>query len=80
MQNDQIDDEEKKEFLRQKEKSSQIIRLIAGLYLIYLAYQLGSQVITHTAPNPYIMGGFAVLFLLIGGVLSVLAIRFICRN
>ena len=56
-------------------KSSLIIRLIAGMYLIYLAYELGMELLDKTsegAPVPLIIVA-VILFAVFGLVLTVIS-------
>lgn len=52
-------------------KSSYILRIAAGVYLVYLAYGLTGELMARTASNLWVAAGAAALFAVVGGVLVI---------
>lgn len=57
------------------EKRSGILRLVAGAYLVYLAYSLFKGVRAGDTGNPVVMMGAAIIFAVLGAVIVYFGIR-----
>ena len=44
-----------------------IIRILAGGYLIYMAFQMAREILAGNAPNPALSWFFVALFVVVGG-------------
>ena len=70
----------KKQTLKQRH-TWYLIRIIMGAYLIYLAWQIGSGIITGMAGDNVILLGIAAgVFALVGMVLIILNIRLLSKD
>jgi len=58
-----------------REKTSGILRIVAGGYLIYLAYNLFKSVSSGQSSNYMLMIAFSVLFVILGGVILYMGIK-----
>jgi len=57
------------------EKTSGILRIVAGGYLLYSAYNLFQAVRTGESGNPTLMIAFSILFVIVGGVILFTGIK-----
>lgn len=57
------------------EKSSGIIRLVAGAYLLYISYSLIQSLISGQAQNRTLMMFFVALFIVLGGVILFFGVK-----
>jgi|GEM_PF-660165 len=58
-----------------REKTSGILRIVAGGYLLYLAYNLFKSVSSGQQGNYTLMIVFSVLFVILGGVILYMGIK-----
>lgn len=57
------------EWLKRAPRASHIIRVLAGIYLVYTAYQIFSEL--GKGQNDFLIVSFAVLFVIIGVLLTI---------
>lgn len=57
------------------EKSSGIIRLVAGAYLLYISYSLIQSLVSGQAENRTLMMFFVALFIVLGGVILFFGVK-----
>lgn len=68
-------DEENKKAKRLPAKSSLILRIAAGAYLLYLDYGIKDSIFQGTGTRQMVFAGFGVLFLAAGVLLIAASVR-----
>ena len=58
-----------------REKTSGVLRIVAGGYLLYLAYNLFKSVSSGQPGNYTLMIAFSVLFVILGGVILYMGVK-----